>query len=72
MDVTELSAPVIGSDTMRYIHDAWNPDFGRVPTTRNLLYESNSMQKLFSCLSTQWGVAINMAKVVDQWVALCY
>jgi hypothetical protein len=71
-DITELSAPVIASDTTRYIHNAWNPDFGRVSTTRNLLYESNSMQKLFGCLSTQWGVAIDMAKVVDQWVALCY
>jgi hypothetical protein len=36
-----------------------------------LLYEFNSIQKLFGCLSTQWGVAHDMGKVVDQWATLC-
>lgn len=72
LDGAELSVAAIGSDTSRYIYDAWNPEFGTVLTARNLLYEFNSMQKLFGCLSTQWGVAIDMAKVVDRWMEACY
>jgi hypothetical protein len=72
LDVAEHSGPAISSDTTRYVRDAWTPDFGTLQTTRNLLYEFNSMQKLFGCLSTQWGVAIDMAKVVDRWIALCH
>jgi hypothetical protein len=38
--------------------------------TRNLLYELNSMQKLFRCLSSQWGVAYDMEAVLDSWISL--
>lgn len=41
-------------------------------TCRNLLYELNSMQKLFRCLSSQWGISFEMEEVMDQWIALCH
>ncbi len=41
-------------------------------SSKNLLYEMNSMQKLFRCLCSQWGVAYDMADVVDQWMALSH
>lgn len=40
--------------------------------TKNLLYELNSMQKLFRCLCSQWGIAYDMEDVLDQWNALCH
>jgi hypothetical protein len=40
--------------------------------TRNLMYELNSMQKLFRCLTSQWGISIDMEVVMDQWIALCH
>lgn len=70
MNLTELSNTGINSDTTRYLRDGLAADFGTM-TTRNLLYEFNSIQKLFGCLSTQWGVSHDMGKVVDQWAALC-
>jgi hypothetical protein len=69
-DLVEIPGMAVISDTSRYIQDASVPDFGTL-TTRNLLYEFNSIQKLFGCLSTQWGVAHDMGKVVDQWATLC-
>jgi hypothetical protein len=39
---------------------------------RNLLYELNSMQKLFRCLNSQWGVSFDMESVMDQWIGLCH
>jgi hypothetical protein len=46
--------------------------FGSAGTARNLVYEFNSMQKLFRCLSTQWGIAFDMETVVDQWNSICH
>lgn len=65
-----LSDIGVSSDTTRYLRDARAPEFGTL-TTRNLLYEFNSIQKLFGCLSTQWGVAHDMGEVVDHWASLC-
>lgn len=80
--------PVIQSDTLRYIRSESNNNssmeqqqpyaslmgqYGAgTTTTRNLLYEFNSMQKLFRCLSTQWGVAFDMELVVDKWNSVCH
>ncbi|KAA8571079.1 hypothetical protein EYC84_000434 [Monilinia fructicola] len=41
-------------------------------TTKNLLYELNSMQKLFKCLCSQWGIAFDMEDILDQWNTLCH
>lgn len=40
--------------------------------SRNLLYELNSMQKLFRCLNSQWGISYDMESVIDQRIALCH
>lgn len=69
-DVAEIPGMAVSSDTSRYIQDARVPEFG-ASTTRNLLYEFNSVQKLFGCLSTQWGVAHDMGKVVGQCTTFC-
>ena len=41
-------------------------------SVRNLLYELNSMQKLFRCLSSQWGIARDMEDIIAQWIQLCH
>ncbi|KAM3069364.1 hypothetical protein ACMFMF_008581 [Clarireedia jacksonii] len=46
--------------------------FRGLGTTKNLLYELNSMQKLFKCLCSQWGIAFDMEDVLDQWNTLCH
>ncbi|KAL1848074.1 hypothetical protein Plec18167_008771 [Paecilomyces lecythidis] len=57
-----------GSETSRYIRgELRGPN-----TTRNLLYELNSMQKLFRCLISQWGIAHDMKDIVDEWISLCH
>jgi len=72
MAYEELSGSAIGSETRRYIRGD-PPSFSKnLGATRNLLYELNSMQKLFRCLFSQWGVAHDMESVVDQWIALCH
>ncbi|KAF1988401.1 C2H2 type zinc finger domain protein [Aulographum hederae CBS 113979] len=60
------------STTTQYVRGDAVPDQGLNMTTRNLLYEFNSMQKLFGCLKTQWGVASDMEQVIDQWIRLCH
>lgn len=55
-------------DTKRYIKG----DGSYFGSTRNLVYELNSMHKLMGCLKTQWGVAHDMENVVEQWVTLCH
>jgi hypothetical protein len=50
----------------------YSPVFGAQGATKNLLYELNSMQKLFRCLCSQWGIAYDMEDVMDQWIALCH
>ena len=66
------SAVASRTETKRYIKDELfhnaEPGLGAM---RNLMYELNSMQKLFRCLSSQWGVAYDMENVVDRWIALC-
>ena len=60
------------SETYKFIQgesDSTTVAFGAY---RNLAYEFNSMQKLFDCLTTQWGVATQMGEVVRQWAALLH
>ena len=65
------SVPVIGSlegdasETRRYIRGELASLVGSVGVAENLLYELNSMQKLFRCLSSQWGIAYDMEDVID-------
>ncbi|KAJ5194257.1 hypothetical protein N7491_001593 [Penicillium cf. griseofulvum] len=66
--------PPAGSETKRFVE---NGNGGSLPlpiggAVRNLLYELNSMQKLFRCLSSQWGVAHDMEDIVAQWIKLCH
>jgi hypothetical protein len=63
--LAELSNPALGSDTVRFIRG--ESVFG-IGLNRNLLYELNSIQKLFRCLSSQWGIAFDMETVLDQWI----
>ncbi|CAG8081641.1 unnamed protein product [Penicillium salamii] len=65
--------PSLGSETGRFVE---GKDLGPIPlrsgAVRNLLYELNSMQKLFRCLSSQWGIAHDMEEIVAQWIVLCH
>lgn len=56
-----------GSETSKFIEGKFNSFHGR-----NLLYELNSIQKLFRCLSSQWGIAHDMEDIVAQWIELCH
>lgn len=58
------------AETKRYMRGEYG--MGAMGATKNLLYELNSMQKLFRCLCSQWGVAFDMEDVLDQWIALCH
>ncbi|ETI25656.1 hypothetical protein G647_02430 [Cladophialophora carrionii CBS 160.54] len=60
---------VAESDTARYIRG--DRLQGTDVTSRNLLYELSSMQKLFGCLTAQWGLAFDMEAVVEKWIELC-
>jgi hypothetical protein len=70
--LTEMSNPPISPDTGRYICGEYPSIFGVPGATRNLLYELNSMQKLFRCLSSQWGIAHDMEDIMDRWITLCH
>ena len=59
------------SDTAQYIHYHRLPPEHAYTTTKNVLYELNSVQKLFRGLATQWGVSSDMGRVIGQWIGLC-
>jgi hypothetical protein len=65
--------PPSGSETRRFVESkqviAPSPIGGAV---RNLLYELNSMQKLFRCLSSQWGIARDMEEIIAKWIQICH
>lgn len=48
------------------------PSAASAGTVRNMLYELNSIQKLFRCLCSQWGIAFDMEEIIDQWITLCH
>jgi hypothetical protein len=66
--LAEMSNPSLVSDTIRFIR---GESFYSIGSNRNLLYELNSIQKLFRCLYAQWGIAFDMEAVVDQWIRVC-
>lgn len=59
------------TDTMKYIQGTSLAGSSGT-TSRNLLYELNSLHKLFRCLYAQWGVAFDMENVLEQWISLCH
>ncbi|KAF2719503.1 C2H2 type zinc finger domain protein [Polychaeton citri CBS 116435] len=68
----DIRPPGEFSETVRFILGNVTALERSCCTTRTLSYEMNSMQKLFGCFTTQWGVATDMEKVVSQWIALCH
>jgi hypothetical protein len=67
--------PRSGSETKRFVEDGNGASSLPLPigdSVRNLLYELNSMQKLFRCLSSQWGIAHDMEDIIAQWIQLCH
>jgi hypothetical protein len=67
--------PPSGAETRRFVEGGSRTPSLRLSTSggvRNLLYELNSMQKLFRCLSSQWGIAHDMEDIVAQWIQLCH
>lgn len=69
----ELSGSTPNSDTRRFVRgEQLSANRSVATTTRNLLYELNSMQKLFRCLSSQWGVAHEMETIINQWITLSH
>ncbi|OQD68111.1 hypothetical protein PENPOL_c003G09948 [Penicillium polonicum] len=67
--------PLSGSETKRFVENGNGASSLPLPiggAVRNLLYELNSMQKLFRCLSSQWGIAHDMEDIIAQWIQLCH
>ncbi|KAI4728363.1 C2H2 type zinc finger domain protein [Aureobasidium sp. EXF-10728] len=60
------------STTRRFVRGEKLSGSGYESLTRNLLYELNSMQKLFRCLSSQWGLAYDMESLLNSWISLCH
>ncbi|KAH8431903.1 uncharacterized protein LDX57_009553 [Aspergillus melleus] len=60
------------SETRRFIEEGRTESLPSMGASRNLLYEMNSMQKLFRCLISQWGIAHDMEEIVDKWITLCH
>lgn len=69
-DISSTGIATVDTDTSRYIRG--DVIHGSNATSRNLLYELNSMQKLFLCLLAQWGVAHDMELVIEKWIGLCH
>lgn len=67
---TSSQIPLEETDTLKYIYG--NALHGSNGTSRNLLYELNSIHKLFRCLYAQWGIAFDMENVLEQWISLCH
>lgn len=72
-DVVLANVPAQGghSATTRFVQSGQMAIYPAATNSRNVLYELNSMQKLFSGLATQWGIASDMGGVVGQWIAFC-
>lgn len=60
------------TETKRFVEEGQTDSSPGVGAARNLLYEMNSMQKLFRCLISQWGIAHDMEEIVDRWISLCH
>lgn len=64
--------PSTGSETRRFVENGRPGSPPGVGAVRNLLYELNSIQKLFRCLFSQWGIAHDMEEIIDHWITLCH
>ncbi|KAL4999271.1 C2H2 type zinc finger domain protein [Aspergillus recurvatus] len=64
--------PSTGSETSRFVAEGRTDSPPGMAAVRNLLYEMNSMQKLFRCLFSQWGIAHDMEEIVNHWIILCH
>lgn len=62
----------MGTETRKFVEEGHTESPPGVAAVRNLLYEMNSMQKLFRCLISQWGIAHDMEEIVDQWISRCH
>lgn len=60
------------SETRRFVEEGRTESPPGMGASRNLLYEMNSMQKLFRCLISQWGIAHDMEEIIDKWITLCH
>ncbi|KAL1968705.1 hypothetical protein VTN77DRAFT_1531 [Rasamsonia byssochlamydoides] len=60
------------SATSQFIRGELRALPGQGGSRMNVLYELNTIQKLFRCLSSQWGISHDMEAVVDQCIALCH
>lgn len=69
---TDMRAAPGGSETRRFVEGGRMDSPQSVGAARNMLYELNSIQKLFRCLCSQWGIAFDMEEVIDQWITLCH
>jgi hypothetical protein len=69
-DASTLPWSGSGSDLRHFILGMKGAEKGSW-TSRNLLYEINSVRKLFRYISLQWGVAQEMKVMMDDWIALC-
>lgn len=75
--ISAPSAPSLnGSETRRFVESGRAglsmPSAADPGAVRNMLYELNSIQKLFRCLCSQWGIAFDMEEIIDQWITLCH
>ncbi|KAE8388312.1 C2H2 type zinc finger domain protein [Aspergillus alliaceus] len=61
-----------GSETRRFVEEGQTYSPPGLGAVRNLLYEMNSMQKLFRCLISQWGIAHDMEEIINHWITLCH
>ncbi|KAI3036084.1 WLM domain family protein [Aspergillus niger] len=64
--------PSTGSETRRFVEEGRTDSPPGMGAVRNLLYEMNSLQKLFRCMFSQWGIAHDMEEIIDQWITLCH
>jgi len=69
---TDMHPASGGSETRRFVEGGRTDSPPSVGAVRNMLYELNSIQKLFRCLCSQWGIAFDMEEIIDQWITLCH
>ncbi|OJJ86764.1 C2H2 type zinc finger domain protein [Aspergillus glaucus CBS 516.65] len=69
---TDMRPAPGGSETRRFAETGRTDSPPSVGAVRNMLYELNSIQKLFRCLCSQWGIAFDMEEIIDQWITLCH
>jgi hypothetical protein len=59
----------VQSETIEYVNSGQLSMQHAAATSKNVLYELNSIQKHFRSMATQWGIAADMERVIGQWIA---